>query len=43
MCEGEGRNLAMIIKALFREGTILASEFEPLKSHWQVYFFCGLS
>ena len=40
--EGE-RNLAMIIKALFREGTILANELEPLKSHWQVYYFCGLS
>lgn len=42
MCKGE-RNLAMIIKALFREGTILASELEPLKSHWQVCYFCGLS
>lgn len=33
----------MIIQALSREGIVLAKEYEPLKSHLQVYYFCRLS
>lgn len=43
MSKVKRQTLAMIIQTLSKEDTILTNKFEPLKSHWETYYFYRFS